>query len=474
VIRRALLAFLALPGVVAIAVPLWLGRRALQSGDIHWSGSLLLAPGLALLVWCAREFLARGKGTLAPWDPPRHLVSSGLYRVSRNPMYLAVVLMLLGWTVMMRSVALLIYTGIVFASFHLRVVFGEEPTLARVYGRDWTQYAARVPRWLFPNRRAVAGAWAMVLILLPMSGLFYEAYADARDQRAFPPPGMRVDIGGRRLHLLCIGSGDPIVFFEASGFSNSLSSMRARERIAEHTTACSYDRSGMGWSDPAAEDVVSIGDLARDLAVLQDRARLHAPYVIVASSIGGLTAELFARQFPERVAGLVMLDAANSLALSERLLRQRWLTPSACAIGMAAHFGIVRLADPFRLSRDTSEGARRGAALLYNSRPWMQLCAMGRGLEETVREFAGASPLRPDLPLTVLSASTAAELIPPGIEAFADGEQIRQDLQATHQRLARASSRGTWRVVPNSTHLIASSQPDAIANAVLEIVEGVK
>jgi len=146
---RAVIAFLLMPGLVAIAVPLLAGLRQLGSGGgFSATGLLPLGMGLVLLLWCVYEFYVSGKGTLAPWSPPRHLVTSGLYRYSRNPMYVAVVLMLFGWSVCFRSPALATYTAFMFAVFHLRIVFGEEPWLARTHGKSWEEYRARVPRWL--------------------------------------------------------------------------------------------------------------------------------------------------------------------------------------------------------------------------------------------------------------------------------------------------------------------------------------
>ena len=112
------------------------------------SGVAVLMAGVVLLLWCVRDFYVAGKGTLAPWAPPQQLVSVGLYRVSRNPMYIAVLLILAGWTLAFRSRGLAVYTIAMMLAFHLRVVFGEEPWLARRYGRGWERYAARVPRWL--------------------------------------------------------------------------------------------------------------------------------------------------------------------------------------------------------------------------------------------------------------------------------------------------------------------------------------
>jgi protein-S-isoprenylcysteine O-methyltransferase Ste14 len=146
---RALLAFLALPGVVAFAVPVaWL----VASGHTTLAqplGLLPLAVGSVALLWCVRDFYVAGKGTLAPWLPPVHLVVVGLYRYTRNPMYVAVTLILIGWAFSFGLPSLWLYSIIVAIAFHLRVVLGEEPWLARTHGARWQEYASRVPRWLW-------------------------------------------------------------------------------------------------------------------------------------------------------------------------------------------------------------------------------------------------------------------------------------------------------------------------------------
>ena len=150
---RALLAFLALPGIVAFLVPL----MVLRGPDATWrtfqsTGLLALLPGLILLFWCVREFYVAGKGTLAPWEPPRHLVVSGPYQFSRNPMYVAVLLVLIGWAAGFRSRGLAIYAVTMAVVFHLRVILAEEPFLADTHGDEWRAYKARVPRWFGPTR----------------------------------------------------------------------------------------------------------------------------------------------------------------------------------------------------------------------------------------------------------------------------------------------------------------------------------
>ncbi len=146
---RALLAFLACPGMVAAIVPIaWLFSTS-HVQLAHPSGLLPLVVGFVGLLWCVRDFYVSGKGTLAPWAPPAKLVIVGLYRYTRNPMYVAVALILLGWAWSFASRGLFIYAVAVVVAFHLRVVLGEEPWLARTHGNDWEQYSNRVPRWFW-------------------------------------------------------------------------------------------------------------------------------------------------------------------------------------------------------------------------------------------------------------------------------------------------------------------------------------
>lgn len=145
---RALFAFVAMPGVVAFAIPaVWLWREH-RFQFVHPSGVAVLAVGTVGLLWCVRDFYVQGKGTLAPWSPTRRLVIGGLYRYSRNPMYLSVLLILLGWAAASASFGLLVYSAFIAVAFHLRVVYGEEPWLAQKHGAAWQAYVDRVPRWL--------------------------------------------------------------------------------------------------------------------------------------------------------------------------------------------------------------------------------------------------------------------------------------------------------------------------------------
>jgi len=139
--------------MVAFAVPLLILNPDDSRAFALWPGAPLLGAGVFLLLWCVRDFYVEGKGTLAPWSPPQHLVVTGLYGVSRNPMYVAVMLILIAWAAGFRSRALTIYAIAAAIAFHLRVVFGEEPWLVRRYGEEWNRYRVRVPRWFGLRQR---------------------------------------------------------------------------------------------------------------------------------------------------------------------------------------------------------------------------------------------------------------------------------------------------------------------------------
>ena len=322
-------------------------------------------------------------------------------------------------------------------------------------------------RWT--RRRKFFAALLVIFVGGPAVGWIYEQYAVRRDQRLFPAPGQFADAGGRRLHYVCGGSGTPLVLFEVSGFSNAMSFRDARSGLARRTRVCSYDRMGIGWSDPGPTEITA-GMLAADLRRLLDTLSPREPVIVVASSIGGLPAEMFARRHPERVAGLVFLDAGNGEAVARLPERDIPLVSrSACrAVQAASAIGLVRLFDPWRL-RQRSESAR-SAAVMYGSKPWVMLCAMVRAGNTTIREFASVPQLPRDLPVTALSAETREAFLPPAMSTWVQINEPVERLRETHRHLAGRSSRGVWRVVPGSDHLIASSQPQAVVDAVLDMI----
>jgi len=107
--------------------------------------------GATILIWCIADFARLGRGTLAPVDPPKALVIRGLYRYVRNPMYVGVVLVLLGESALFRSASLLLYTAVFFLIANLFVIVYEEPNLRARFGESYEHYRRSVARWI-PRR----------------------------------------------------------------------------------------------------------------------------------------------------------------------------------------------------------------------------------------------------------------------------------------------------------------------------------
>ncbi len=122
--------------------------RPTRLGLLELTGIVLGASGSALALWCILAFAVIGKGTPAPFDPPRRLVIRGPYRYLRNPMYLGAALTLLGAALFYRSLPLLAYLGGFLLVTHGFVVWYEEPTLGRLFGDEYQAYRSSVRRWL--------------------------------------------------------------------------------------------------------------------------------------------------------------------------------------------------------------------------------------------------------------------------------------------------------------------------------------
>jgi protein-S-isoprenylcysteine O-methyltransferase Ste14 len=114
----------------------------------HLAALPFLAAGLAVYFACLWQFGATGRGTPAPIDPPKRLVQRGLYRWVRNPMYLGVLLVVLGEVILFQHPILLLYFFFLASAFQLFVVLYEEPELRRRHGAIYSDYCNAVPRWL--------------------------------------------------------------------------------------------------------------------------------------------------------------------------------------------------------------------------------------------------------------------------------------------------------------------------------------
>lgn len=150
---------LLVPGVAAVGLPLTLIRsRPLADSSLLFAlGAGLLGIGAAVYAWCVWDFAAHGKGTPLPLDAPRRLVTRGLYRYTRNPMYLGVLSVATAWPAIFASSWLLVYAAGLALAFQLFVVLYEEPRLRALFGAEYDVYCRTVSRWLPRPRPSTPG-----------------------------------------------------------------------------------------------------------------------------------------------------------------------------------------------------------------------------------------------------------------------------------------------------------------------------
>jgi protein-S-isoprenylcysteine O-methyltransferase Ste14 len=147
---RSFLFLVLAPGMVAGYIPLVLLRRGPQvdTGFLAYLAFPLWLLGGVILLWSFWNFLAQGRGTPAPIDPPKELVEAGFYRYVRNPMYVGVLATIIGHFLWFGYWSLLVYAIVVFVAFHIFVTYYEEPTLKRKFGSAYEDYLRNVPRWI--------------------------------------------------------------------------------------------------------------------------------------------------------------------------------------------------------------------------------------------------------------------------------------------------------------------------------------
>ena len=147
---------LVVPGTVAVLVPFLLaGDRAVTSGAMLGLAVVLFALGLGLYLRAVWDFAVLGKGTPAPIDAPKRLVVQGIYRYTRNPLYISMLTVIAGWAALFGTAVLVAYAGVLFVVYSLFVRLHEEPRLARVFGEEYAAYTQQVGRWLprLPRRK---------------------------------------------------------------------------------------------------------------------------------------------------------------------------------------------------------------------------------------------------------------------------------------------------------------------------------
>ncbi len=323
------------------------------------------------------------------------------------------------------------------------------------------------------------------LLGLLAAGAAYQFLGTLVDCRRYKAPGRLIAVdGGRRLHLNEQGSGNPVVVLEAGIAATSLSWAFVQPQIAQFARVLSYDRAGLGWSDPPSTQPTA-QTMATDLNRLLHRAGYKGPFILVGHSFGGLLVRAYAALYPGEIAGVVLVDpvsleywAACSPAEQRRLAIGTKLSRRGAVL---ARFGIVRFALALMAG-----GARRlpqligriaagpGAAFMERllgqilrlphhvlplvrshwSQPksFVAMAATLQALPQAAQTNL-AKPIPAEIPCTILSASTATQ-----------GERNERD------RWARQSEHGKHLRLHDSGHWLPLEQPATIVSAVRDLL----
>jgi pimeloyl-ACP methyl ester carboxylesterase len=327
----------------------------------------------------------------------------------------------------------------------------------------------------------------LFLLLLPAAalgaGIIYQRAGAARDRKRYQAPGRFVRADGVKLHVQIAGVGTPPVLLEAGIAASSLSWSLVQPRIAEFTRVISYDRAGFAWSAPCPCPRTPDQIVAELDAVIRST---NTRCILVGHSFGGLIARLYASRFPEKIAGLVLVDpalmgewaepTARRLRMLHKGVSLSWRGALLCRIGVV-RFALAMLTNGLRwvpkVVNRASSG--RGASVTERlvgevrklppqlwpaiqshwSRPecFESMAQHLESLPAVARAAAAAGPLG-DLPLIVISG------------AHADAEALEE-----HRSLARLSSRGKHIVAGTGGHWVLLDEPEVVVRAVRNVLE---
>jgi pimeloyl-ACP methyl ester carboxylesterase len=300
-------------------------------------------------------------------------------------------------------------------------------------------------RWTI---RILAGLCGLVVVTA-LTGAAYQWLATRQDLAATPPPGHLVDIGGHRLHLWCTGDGAPAVILDTGLGGSTADWGFVQPDVARFTRVCSYDRAGMGYSDPGPSPRTA-RRMASELAELLARSGIDGTVVLVGASIAGFDVRLFASDYPERAAGLVLVDASHEDQAHEVPGMARFV-PLLSTIGVLRLFGVSFGQRIESLAPSVRQFARATSfrAVGYQA-----------AADEIIHIRESASEVRSSrrkltIPVLVVTGGRGAD---------ENWRQLQRDQ-------ASLSERGCLVIAQQSGHVVSVDQPDVVVNAIRTVVE---
>ncbi len=302
-----------------------------------------------------------------------------------------------------------------------------------------------------------------VILLLAAIGATYEAIESSQEERK-PPAGRLVDVGGHKMQLDCEGQGTPTVILESGLWDDSIVWHNLQREIAKLTRVCSYDRAGLGYSDPRPDQVPDSRNLARNLHTLLAKAGVNPPYILVGHALGGIHIRVYGNLYPSDVVGMVLVDSEHpdqeNRLPPEMNKIQSHLYLKSKLWGLAGPLGIPRL---LGLCGVTVECHWQ----IVKARE-AEVQAIGASLDEA--RHAGSFD---SMPLVVVSRDpekgAAPGSIPPEVS-----QRFEQQWAQMQEELANLSTNGSRVVAIGSTHYVQIDRGDVVIAAVQKVLDAAR
>jgi pimeloyl-ACP methyl ester carboxylesterase len=329
---------------------------------------------------------------------------------------------------------------------------------------------SRIWRW---TKRVIAGMVGLVIVLL-FAGVVFQFVMTRIDARRYPAPGEMVEVGGYSLHLYCMGAeaGTPTVVMDSGLGGTVLDWQLVQPELAKSMHVCTYDRAGMGWSDPGTQPRTS-KRIVRELHALLGNAGVEGPYVLVGHSFGGTNMQVYASQYPDEVAGMVLVDSA--LEDEEAVTFTKSLQPSPLLLKFLATIGATRV--PYTLGAETPsltspELEDEQAAISSHRKHIFAIADETSSLEESFAENRAHPMSLGNKPLMVLTAgSVQTEGTGLSPEQADQLDKLHSESQAA---LTRRSENARQIIAEDSGHYIQVEQPALVIDAVRHVVEATR
>ena len=300
-------------------------------------------------------------------------------------------------------------------------------------------------RW---TTRVLVGLCSLIVIAA-LTGAAYQSVATRRDLALTPPPGQLVDIGGYRLHLWCTGDGAPAVILDTGLGGSSAGWYSVQPDVARFTRVCSYDRAGMGYSDPGPS-ARTARRIASELATLLDRSGIAGPVVLVGASIAGFNVRVFASDHPELAAGLVLVDASHETDAHEVPLMARFV-PLLSTVGVLRLFSV---SFGQRVESLPPSVRRYAQATSFRAAGYRATADEIIHIRESVSEVR-SSRRKLTIPVAVVTGARGADK---------NWRQLQLDL-------ASLSERGCLTIARQSGHVVSVDQPEVVVDVIRRVVE---